>query len=613
MQIIMANNNQFNQIRYRLVRRKCRKQWRSFVWIFSSLMLAMLTIYSVVYGSNDQDIEWNNPNPHYRSRTLLTTSNNVSESSLSKDPKFPRDLFTDQQRRNGAVILHIIGLIYMFVALAIVCDEFFIPALDVITEKFDISEDVAGATFMAAGGSAPELFTSIIGVFISYDDVGIGTIVGSAVFNILFVLSMCAIFSKSVLELTWWPLFRDVSFYSLILITLVFCFKDSKIFWYEALILLIWYAAYVTFMKYNETLEQFATKLLTRGKVNKIDVPEAKDVMPSNYQHTRKMSTPLLHGGSKFRQGVLQLMIHSIDPLYEEPLSLAMKNGSTEITKDHIHPPGAAYCPVCGEEKHSLKLTNTNGVFHTAKALMANNNGNENGIPSEAAIMSTHATNDMSRTDSLTVDNTPEPLDISWPTLFRKQVTYLLLAPIIFPLWLTLPDVRRPEKRKYFAFAFIGSILWIAIYSYLMVWWATLVGETFRMPAEIMGLTFLAAGTSIPDLITSVLVARKGFGDMAVSSSVGSNIFDVAVGLPFPWLLYTILFGTVTVNSSGMVCSVVLLFIMLLFVILTIALFNWRLNISMALVMFVLYFIFIIFTLLLENKTINCAKIVAVF
>ena len=45
-----------------------------------------------------------------------------------------------------------------------------------------------------------------------------------------------------------------------------------------------------------------------------------------------------------------------------------------------------------------------------------------------------------------------------------------------------------------------------------------------------MGLTFLAAGTSIPDLITSVIVARKGFGDMAVSSSVGSNIFDVTVG-----------------------------------------------------------------------------------
>ena len=50
-----------------------------------------------------------------------------------------------------------------------------------------------------------------------------------------------------------------------------------------------------------------------------------------------------------------------------------------------------------------------------------------------------------------------------------------------------------------------------------------------------MGLTFLAAGTSIPDLITSVIVARKGFGDMAVSSSVGSNIFDVTVGWVFVW------------------------------------------------------------------------------
>lgn len=63
----------------------------------------------------------------------------------------------------------------MFVALAIVCDEFFVPSLGVLTEKLDISDDVAGATFMAAGGSAPELFTSVIGVFIAKSNVGIGT------------------------------------------------------------------------------------------------------------------------------------------------------------------------------------------------------------------------------------------------------------------------------------------------------------------------------------------------------------------------------------------------------------------------------------------------------
>lgn len=45
-----------------------------------------------------------------------------------------------------------------------------------------------------------------------------------------------------------------------------------------------------------------------------------------------------------------------------------------------------------------------------------------------------------------------------------------------------------------------------------------------------MGLTILAAGTSIPDMLNSIIVARRGLGDMAVSSSVGSNIFDITIG-----------------------------------------------------------------------------------
>lgn len=169
--------------------------------------------------------------PHDGENMTTTAEPPASPRVSVENKKFPPDLFTLSQRRSGAIVFHIMGMVYMFVALAIVCDEFFIPALDVITEKMGISEDVAGATFMAAGGSAPELFTSIIGVFISHDDVGIGTIVGSAVFNILFVISMCAIFSKTVLALTWWPLFRDVSFYSIILVTLMICFRDAMIHW----------------------------------------------------------------------------------------------------------------------------------------------------------------------------------------------------------------------------------------------------------------------------------------------------------------------------------------------------------------------------------------------
>ena len=48
-----------------------------------------------------------------------------------------------------------------------------------------------------------------------------------------------------------------------------------------------------------------------------------------------------------------------------------------------------------------------------------------------------------------------------------------------------------------------------------MVWMADVIGQVAKIPIEIMGLTFLAAGTSVPDLITSVIVAKKGLGDMA--------------------------------------------------------------------------------------------------
>lgn len=197
--------------------------------------------------------------------------------------EYPEDIFSIEDRRSGWVILHIFGMMYMFVSLAIVCDEFFVPALGVITDQLAISDDVAGATFMAAGGSAPELFTSLIGVFIAHSNVGIGTIVGSAVFNILFVIGMCALFSREVLHLTWWPLFRDVSFYILDLILLIIFFLDNIIMWWESMVLVASYTSYVIFMKFNVQIEQaFKTQLYKHKNIVRIITVEEPE----------KVSTP---------------------------------------------------------------------------------------------------------------------------------------------------------------------------------------------------------------------------------------------------------------------------------------------------------------------------------
>ena len=237
--------------------------------------------------------------------------------------------------------------------------------------------------------------------------------------------------------------------------------------------------------------------------------------------HRPSTGIPVLHSGSHFRHGLLQLMIHTIDPLHD---------GKVDEKATQLH--AIASLKVLLDATKPQDGVNGNAGGHVEE--QANGGGSEDpGVKVEGG-----GNPELEEVE-------PQPLDITMPTdSCVRTITYFVLLPIVFPLWLTLPDTRKKSAKKFFPIAFFGSIIWIALYSYLMVWWATITGETIGIPPEVMGLTFLAAGTSIPDLITSVIVARKGFGDMAVSSSVGSNIFDVTVGLPVPWFLYSVFYQT---------------------------------------------------------------------
>lgn len=65
----------------------------------------------------------------------------------------------------AGLVIHFLVAIFTFFGLAIVCDDYFVASLDRICEELKLSPDIAGASFMAAGSSAPELATVIIGVF----------------------------------------------------------------------------------------------------------------------------------------------------------------------------------------------------------------------------------------------------------------------------------------------------------------------------------------------------------------------------------------------------------------------------------------------------------------
>jgi cation:H+ antiporter len=63
--------------------------------------------------------------------------------------------------------------------------------------------------------------------------------------------------------------------------------------------------------------------------------------------------------------------------------------------------------------------------------------------------------------------------------------------------------------------------------AHLLVQGATAVAETLGVGPIVIGLTVVALGTSLPELATSVVAARRGQGDIAVGNAVGSSIFNV--------------------------------------------------------------------------------------
>ena len=201
--------------------------------------------------------------------------------------------------------------------------------------------------------------------------------------------------------------------------------------------------------------------------------------------------------------------------------------------------------------------------------------------------------------EGILMDNLKAPKDGS----ALDCAKWAILLPIIVVLCFTVPDVRQPGKSKYCVPAFFLSIFWIGGFTYMMVTWAEVIGNTLGIPFFLMGLTFLAAGTSVPDLISSIIVARMGEGDMAVSSSLGSNIFDITVGLPIPWIIFC-LWPTkpteILIETDGITVSIFILLGMLISTVFVVHLCGWRMTKAFGMALFFLYIIYLIQAVLRE-------------
>lgn len=515
---------------------------RSLFTIGSIVML--LTLKAIGNHFQESMIEISHDDTH-ASRRLLSLINCTPPAI----EQFPRDYFSHSQRHQGAFILHVILAAYMFLALALVCDDYFVPSCERCCQVLKLQEDVAGATFVAAGSSAPELATAVIGVFIAKDDIGLGAVVGSAVFNIMFVISLCALFAGTVVYLKWWPLVRDCLFYTFSIIALVLVIMDEEVHWYEALTFLIMYALYISLMYFNRSLEAWI-------------VPKFPNL--GNDQQVLKQT---------------------------QLTSLA--NDEDTASHDDEEEEWDAAVSGTNSQERELLLTSVAADGTT----QSNNNNQPNDNSCEKA--------DFSRLEIEEGNNEDAAVPWVWhvPKSWFRFFLWLLSLPLIAIMFITVPDCRQKRWKSWFLVTFAMSIVWIGLYSYVMVWMITIVGHTWHIPDSVMGLTFIAAGSSVPDAIASLLVVRDGYGDMAISNAVGSNVFDILLCLGLPWFLQTAIVdrsGPIQVYSAGLTySSLTLLTTVVLLLVLT-HINRWRLTKPYGVVLLVIYVLFNILSSLYE-------------
>uniref|UniRef100_A0ABD2XFL4 Sodium/potassium/calcium exchanger 5 n=1 Tax=Trichogramma kaykai TaxID=54128 RepID=A0ABD2XFL4_9HYME len=461
---------------------------------------------------------------------------------------FPHDLFDEQQRQAGAVVVHVLVSLYLFVALAVVCDKFFVPAVEKICHALSMSKDVAGATFMAAATSAPELFVNAIGTFITEGDIGVGTIVGSAVFNILAVPACCGIGAGMVVPLDWWPVSRDCLAYGVTVAILICIIHDERVEWYEALCLVLLYIVYIAIMYYDKSFQRCA-------------------------RFRRKNS------------------VAATTAVQQQQQSVGGGGGSSGAENETSNPPARP-----GDAAGEIHLSGSDKLQSSAVERVEQIATID--VPLQNGVTKTQEDKESEYEYQLTV----------WPSKagWIRKTTWIITWPIHLIFMCTIPDCDKPKFKKWFPVTFLMCIIWIGSLSYIVAWMITIIGDTLKIPDSVMGITFLAAGTSVPEAVSSVIVAKQGHGSMGISNSIGSNTFDILLCLGLPWLIKSSFAPTlkgqhyISINSGGLEYSAISLLSTLLLLYVAFATNRFQLDRKVGRACLCMYAVFLILATLIE-------------
>lgn len=131
---------------------------------------------------------------------------------------------------------------------------------------------------------------------------------------------------------------------------------------------------------------------------------------------------------------------------------------------------------------------------------------------------------------------------LSMPRWTRRAVR-VALQPVSKATSATCPDCRiTREHEKLYGVTFLASLAWICLHSFVITAICGRFVARLQQPGMmgLLGLLVVSVGAEVPDMAQAIAVAKRGYGSMAVSACVGSQIVNICCGLGWPWLLCAI-------------------------------------------------------------------------
>ncbi|XP_046544014.1 mitochondrial sodium/calcium exchanger protein-like isoform X6 [Haliotis rubra] len=483
-----------------------------------------------------------------------------------------------------ALVILFLWWLFLFVGLAVTADDFFCPSLTVISRTLRLSHNVAGVTFLAFGNGAPDIFSAIAAIGSAKNgDAGmaVGALFGAGVFVTTVVAGVIAVVCP--FDAMQRPFLRDVIFYLAAAFWTFYILWKKTITKFEALGFIGLYVFYVLVVVIGRYIYQ-------RGRHR----PEDQTVIvppPSEKSNERSpllehaqvenYTLPKKSSSEGEDNSVFMEFLETVNPIdIENWPDKRFYSKGYEIFK----------CPIMLMLKLTIPVVD-----------YSSNDDNHNW---NRHLNSLHC--------------------FTGPVfgVFATKVAFVKLNGV-FPLWGLVMIIggvlavsvfcvtRNTDKPRFHAlFAYLGfvvAVVWIYSVANEIVNILQTFGIVFNISNAILGLTFLAWGNSIGDLIADFAMARQGYPRMGISACFGGPLFNILLGIGIPFTIgtfkrggsYELRLTLVELILAGFLC------LSLVSSLIIVPLSGFRMSRPYGIFLFILYGVFITVAMLAETNVIH--------